>query len=196
VKNMQKRSRDTQQKILAAARVLFKDSGYANTSAEQIAAAAGVAKGTLFAHFGDMANLLAAIGLDALETLLEDTRLLVSEPTTGNLADRTATLYAPWLKFFMENPDFARLFINQSALTGGQWTDKFVQSCSALEGHVKQMLSQEAPRLEQDEIAVISSGIQAFFLQVLFYRLPNWIGDDKTAYATFRAYIERWLQRV
>ena len=55
------------QKILCSARRLIEERGLENVSMDDIAADAGVGKGTLFRRFGDRASLAHAL-LDATET--------------------------------------------------------------------------------------------------------------------------------
>ena len=71
MKLRQSRSRQTREQILGAARELFARQGYEPTSIDQIASAAKVAKSSVFAHFGDKTNLLAALGLAEIEKLAE-----------------------------------------------------------------------------------------------------------------------------
>ena len=61
-------------RILSAARDLFSRQGYEPTSIDQVASTAKVAKSSVFAHFGDKANLLAALGLAEIEKLAEAAR--------------------------------------------------------------------------------------------------------------------------
>jgi AcrR family transcriptional regulator len=53
---------DTRQRIIAAARALFMDKGYAATSTADLAVAADVAEGSIFYHFGSKRALLEALG--------------------------------------------------------------------------------------------------------------------------------------
>ena len=71
MKLRQSRSRQTRDQILGAARELFGRQGYEPTSIDEVASAAKVAKSSVFAHFGDKANLLAALGLAEIEMLAE-----------------------------------------------------------------------------------------------------------------------------
>lgn len=57
------RPAETRDRVLAAARKLFAQHGYLNTSTQEIAAEAGVAEGSIFYHFGSKKNLLAALGV-------------------------------------------------------------------------------------------------------------------------------------
>ena len=51
----------TRASLLAAARRMFADSGYANTSMDELTAQAGLTRGALYHHFGDKQGLLAAV---------------------------------------------------------------------------------------------------------------------------------------
>jgi AcrR family transcriptional regulator len=53
-----------QAQLLAAARALFCERGYAATSSAQVAARAGVSEGLLFHHFGSKRGLLGAVAAD------------------------------------------------------------------------------------------------------------------------------------
>ena len=69
------------QKILCSARRLFEERGFASVSMDEIAADAGVGKGTLFRRFGDRASLAHAL-LDATETAFQE-QLIRGEPPLG-----------------------------------------------------------------------------------------------------------------
>jgi TetR/AcrR family transcriptional repressor of mexJK operon len=55
------RRADTPDRIIAAATELFLRDGYSNTNVEQVAAAAGVTKPTVYSHFGSKEGLLLSI---------------------------------------------------------------------------------------------------------------------------------------
>ncbi|HET8819209.1 MAG TPA: TetR/AcrR family transcriptional regulator [Xanthomonadaceae bacterium] len=76
--------------ILAAARQMFASQGYEGTSMDQIAAAAGVSKLTVYSHFGDKEALFAAVVRAHCETQLPP---VLFEPTPGTpLRDRLLTI--------------------------------------------------------------------------------------------------------
>ena len=84
------RTRATRAALVAAARELFAEHGYAAVSAEQIVAAAGVTRGALQHHFGDKKALFAVV-LDQMEVELSE-RIFVAtddpwELLTGGLGD-------------------------------------------------------------------------------------------------------------
>jgi AcrR family transcriptional regulator len=69
------------QKILCSARRLIAERGLENVSMDDIAADAGVGKGTLFRRFGDRASLAHAL-LDATESDFQE-QLIRGEPPLG-----------------------------------------------------------------------------------------------------------------
>lgn len=97
----------TRAAVLAAARTCFAASGAA-TSAEQIAAVARVAKGSVFHHFGDKRQLYEAV-FDAEERALVE-RVLAAVPAT----DDPRRLLAAGAGAFLEacrDPDVRALVI-------------------------------------------------------------------------------------
>ena len=203
MKHVQKRSLATRERILSAAKHLFAQTGYEQTSVEQIAKDADVAKGTVFAHFRDKTNLLAAAGSEEMTRLLEVTaRSADAEIRTcsdNEMLERVLDLYDPWLAFFTDNPEFARLFLNQSALSRGEWSDMFIEACSAMENHVGQFIARTyAARGQTGGLspAFIANGMQAFFFHVVIHRLPGWIPDHGSARVMLRDYLAVWFRGV
>ncbi len=74
----QAQAEETRRQILTAAQQLFGQQGYAGTTVEQIAAAAGVAVPTIYAIFGNKQRLLAAL-----------VRMLVSGSADGRVMSQT-----------------------------------------------------------------------------------------------------------
>jgi AcrR family transcriptional regulator len=60
-RSQQERTRATRTALIAAARTLFAQRGYAAVPAEEIVAAAGVTRGALQHHFGDKKELFRAV---------------------------------------------------------------------------------------------------------------------------------------
>jgi AcrR family transcriptional regulator len=97
---------ENRRRVLAAACRLFGEHGAANVSMDQVAAAAGVGKGTLFRRFGDRAGLARAI-LSEHEAGLQDT-LIRGEPPAGPGAPARERLVAfgrAYLEFLEANAD-------------------------------------------------------------------------------------------
>jgi AcrR family transcriptional regulator len=79
-------------RILAAAETLFGERGVAGVSMDDVAAAAGVGKGTLYRRFGDRSGLGVAV-LDSRERHLQDA-ILRGPPPLGPGAVPAARLHA------------------------------------------------------------------------------------------------------
>lgn len=73
---------ETRATLLATARKVFCDYGYAKTSMDDLTAQAGLTRGALYHHFGDKKGLLAAV-VEQLDDEM-DQRL---QAITGNAAD-------------------------------------------------------------------------------------------------------------
>src|ERR1700685_327881 len=69
---------ETRKRLLAAAADVFAERGYDGTRVADIAAAAGVSNGALYAHFGSKAELLVAALREHAPRLLAD--MLAADP--------------------------------------------------------------------------------------------------------------------
>jgi AcrR family transcriptional regulator len=106
-------------KVLAAAAELFAERGVAGVSMDDVAAAAGVGKGTLYRRFGDKSGLAAAL-LDERETELQR-RLLSGPPPLGPGApavERLAAFTAAYLAYVDAHLDVVAL--SQTASPGAR----------------------------------------------------------------------------
>ncbi|MBF6348849.1 TetR/AcrR family transcriptional regulator [Nocardia flavorosea] len=84
---------DKQQAILAAAFTVFARTGYTQTRMDQIAAEAGVAKATVYSHFGDKEQVFRH-AVRALSDAARQANLAVVERLAEPGADLPATLHA------------------------------------------------------------------------------------------------------
>jgi TetR/AcrR family transcriptional regulator, mexJK operon transcriptional repressor len=77
------RSAQKRRAILQSAREVFLRSGYPGTSMDDIAAAAGVSKVTIYKHFSDKQGLFVAVFTDAIKQAEETSRSLVDQLATS-----------------------------------------------------------------------------------------------------------------
>lgn len=197
MKLTQARSRQTREQILDAARRLFSVHGPEATSIEQIASAANVAKASVFAHFGDKQNLMAAIGMKSVTDLLEQSREAIELGATLPLAEALVSIYRPWLAYFGANPDFATLYLSQSALADGPWTEAFTASCFELESLVTGVIAsrlQHQPDSHAGYATMLSKGAQALFHEAVVYRVAGWSPDDMASQAQLRDFLAVWVR--
>ncbi|MEP3244659.1 MAG: TetR/AcrR family transcriptional regulator [Sneathiella sp.] len=194
MKPVQKRSLQTQARILETSRKLFEAEGCENVTAEMIATEAGVAKGTVFAHFQDRSNLIAAVGMQEMQEAVCVMERRAADTNLAPLVDRVLALYEPLLTLFSRNSEFARLFINQSTFDEGPWSTQFRNSCESFEETLTDCLEREKSQKQCDvDARLLAEGAQAFFLQIVTYRIAGWIKDDEAAQQKFKSYLKVWL---
>jgi AcrR family transcriptional regulator len=106
--------------VLQAAARLFAEHGVAAVSMDQVAAAAGVGKGTIFRRFGDKAGLAVAL-LDARERELQEA-MLHGPPPLGPGAGPAARLTAftsAYLDYLLEHLELVRM--SETAAPGARY---------------------------------------------------------------------------
>src|SRR6516225_2003836 len=106
--------------VLQAAAGLFAEHGVAAVSMDQVAAAAGVGKGTIFRRFGDKAGLAVAL-LDARERELQEA-ILYGPPPLGPGAAPAARLTAftsAYLDYLLEHLELVRM--SETAAPGARY---------------------------------------------------------------------------
>jgi AcrR family transcriptional regulator len=107
-------------RVLAAAETLFADRGVDAVTMDDIAAAAGVGKGTLYRRFGDKAGLAMAL-LDERERELQQ-QILTGPPPLGpgaEPADRLAAFVEAYLEHLTRQLDL--VLLSETATTGARF---------------------------------------------------------------------------
>ena len=106
--------------VLAAAARLFAEQGIEAVSMDQVAAAAGVGKGTLFRRFGDKSGLAAAL-LDARERVLQEAILHGPPPLGPNApaGERLTAFIDEYLTYLLEN--LALIRMSETAAPGARY---------------------------------------------------------------------------
>lgn len=127
----QARSREKRNEILKAAARMFVEHGYAGTTTDDIAEAAGVSVGTFYNYFRNKRQVLIALVLERLEDIFSNIQLAQMDFTTGNhdetirraitavLASNQSSLRRVWLELMSQNPDLVpyQQFIRRHVLT-------------------------------------------------------------------------------
>ena len=96
------RTNATKQKLFEASMVLIGERGAAGVTVDEIAAAAGVSKGTVYYNFGSKSDLIAQLLRHGVEIL--ETRLAKAE---GGL-DAVRTWNACWARCWISSPNTLR----------------------------------------------------------------------------------------
>jgi TetR/AcrR family transcriptional regulator len=118
VKPRPARTSATKQKLFDAALRLVGERGAAGVTVDEIAAEAGVAKGTVYYNFGSKDGLVDALLRHGVELLAA--RLRGAEDV-DDTDDALETLVDGALGFFAEYPAFAQLLVSEMWRTPGQW---------------------------------------------------------------------------
>jgi AcrR family transcriptional regulator len=119
------RTNATKQKLFEASMVLIGERGAAGATVDEIAAAAGVSKGTVYYNFGSKSDLVAQLlrhGVDILEA-----RLLSVKDETADPLDAMDAMIGQAMDFMSEYPSFARLWVSENWRTPSEWQDTFAE---------------------------------------------------------------------
>lgn len=109
IKGTQKRAAETRSAILEAVARLWKNRAFDTIAIAEIAAAAGVAKGTVLAHFAEKGAILAGFLAEAIERQcddLESTQGFARDPET------LASSVEPLLSYMLTDRALLRLLID------------------------------------------------------------------------------------
>ena len=139
----QARTLQTRNRILQTAQEMSGKSSLEDITAEALAQAAGVAKGTIFAHFGDMDGLYSYVLLDRLTAL----RLATDTDdmfTAAQVEDPLSVLVSRMLKLvdaITHTPVMLRIFMDNIGATKGNCAPEFVEQLDSLDAHLVTFLS-------------------------------------------------------
>ncbi|MDP9889338.1 TetR/AcrR family transcriptional regulator [Pseudarthrobacter enclensis] len=120
------RTNATRQKLFDASMELIGERGAAGVTVDEIAAAAGVSKGTVYYNFGSKSELIAQLlrhGVDILKA-----RLLEAADSGGTGRDPLLAMEAmigQAMDFMAEYPSFARLWVSENWRIPSEWQGTF-----------------------------------------------------------------------
>ncbi|SER58305.1 DNA-binding transcriptional regulator, AcrR family [Propionibacterium cyclohexanicum] len=110
----------TREAILAAATHLFATRGVSTTSVDEIAAAAGIAKGSIYYNFGSKSGLVEALMAEQTVRVAEAIRVA----TEGLAADAlTRAVVRTLLHEVHDHPDAARVLVSEVFRTERSWRE-------------------------------------------------------------------------
>lgn len=189
----QKRRLETRAKLLDVAATIVREQGYSGLRVEEVVARAGVAKGTLFSHFGDKDGLLAVlIGADVMGLLDEmETRDAPAD------AEELAARLAPHMDYVAQDRVIFDLLLRYSGATTTPpdevVTASFLRQVALLSDWIRPL--QAAGKIRRDQPPeLLAEGIQAFANHVLglwFCREHDTVPPPAQALAP---YLQAWLQ--
>ncbi len=112
--------RDTRGAIIDATVALIADRGFSATAVDDIAAQAGVAKGSVYYNFGSKSALFEAVIVEGVQRLTTDLRAACAG-LTGR--DAIGSLVHELLAQIQGHPDFAKLIVAEIFRDGRDWQD-------------------------------------------------------------------------
>jgi len=113
--NRRQQRAQTRERLLRVAAELFVCRGVRATRTNDVAAAAGVSVGTIYAHFGDKDGLLGAVLMSGFEELQHDIDTLFESLLAGEPVDMRG-FAERFFAFAERDPDRARLLFGTEVL--------------------------------------------------------------------------------
>ncbi|OJJ11221.1 TetR family transcriptional regulator [Alphaproteobacteria bacterium AO1-B] len=200
----QARTALTRARILEAAAHLSKKKSLEEMTAEVIAREAGVAKGTIFAHFGDMDGLLSYLLLGELQKLREaadkNDKLSAQDLTdpVGGLVNRMMALIA----VITESQTMLRVFLENIGATKGHCAPEFIEQLDALDEKLLQFLGfwqlsdEITPKLRSDRSPQeMLDGLVAFVIHGAIIFRSHQLTDLKELQSRLERHVEAFLVR-
>jgi AcrR family transcriptional regulator len=169
----------TRQHILDAALRLVAERGVTATSVDEIAGAAGVAKGSVFYNFGSKDALVEALIAEGVTRLTASLRA-AADGLTGRAA--LEALVAELLVQVHDHPDFAKLAVAEAFRTGRQWEDSIRQLREDAIGTFAAVVAAEWPERDASLTAAALFGATLMAgLDWLVFQPDRSIGDVRAA---------------
>lgn len=118
---------------------LMGERGYHSVSVDEIAAEAGVAKGTIYYHYSGKAALMEALMTDRLTPIIDAFEVHVLLATTDPKKALRAIIQEE-LTFFVEQRSFARLIVTELWREDREWRERLVAMRNRLVGAIEDVL--------------------------------------------------------
>lgn len=178
------RTTATRQKLFDASMELIGERGAAGVTVDEIAAAAGVSKGTVYYNFGSKSELIAQLlrhGVDILKARLQDA------PGQEDAAQGAATvsgdpllameaMIGQALDFMSEYPSFARLWVSENWRTPSEWQGTF----AVLRGELLAVIGEAVERVAQ--AYPVDSTVSRGSLETAIFGACFVVGLDRQTY--------------
>jgi TetR/AcrR family transcriptional regulator len=172
------RSERTRAAILAAAETLFAERGLAETRLEDVAAAVGIRRASIFYYFADKPALYDAVLADVFDGL----RARI-EPVLlggGPLAERAVAAVSAWIDYIAERPSTARLLLREVASVRAGHEPPLLRHTRAFHELVDRVRASSggdamavAPPVDPVNLASLVAGSTVFFVAALPALLPG-----------------------
>ncbi|GAA1353232.1 TetR/AcrR family transcriptional regulator [Falsarthrobacter nasiphocae] len=152
------RTRTTKLKLFRAAMELMGESGVTETRVEDVAARAGVSKGSIYYNFGSKSQLveeLLRFGLEQLEERIAGIRRAADSDGLEYLA----SVLEQGFRFLDEYPSFARLWVATSWRGAGEWAETLASLRHRVVGLVEEGLELAVPSADAATVRLTAHAI-------------------------------------
>ncbi|AYM77123.1 transposon Tn10 TetC protein [Janthinobacterium sp. HH103] len=131
---------ETRASLLATARTVFSERGYADTSMDDLTAQAGLTRGALYHHFGDKKGLLLAV-VEQIDAEM-DGRLQSISDSAGDLWEGFRHRCRAYLEMALE-PEIQRIVLRDArAVLGGASPDSQRHCLESMQGLIRELIHQ------------------------------------------------------
>jgi len=159
----------TRASLIATARQVFAESGYADASMDELTARAGLTRGALYHHFGDKQGLLAAV-VAQIDAEIDDRLQAISDAAADNWQGFRSRCRA-YLEMALE-PEYQRLVLRDARAVLGGATLESQRLCVASMAQLLDVLIKEG-QVERAEPQAIAALVYGSLAEAAF-----WIADS------------------
>jgi TetR/AcrR family transcriptional regulator len=172
------RSERTRAAILAAAEALFAERGFAETRLEDVAAAVGIRRASIFYYFADKPALYDAVLADVFDGLLERIEPALAGRTP--LAERAVAAVSAWIDYIAARPSTARIVLREVADGRTGHEPPLVRHTRAFHDVIGRVLAADpgdptalAPPVDPVNLASLVAGSTVFFVAAMPALMPG-----------------------
>ncbi len=186
-KTIQKRTIKTRAKLLAAAEEVIRNGGYEALRVEEVVKAAGVAKGTFFAHFHDKDALMEILIADKLNACLDQAEAGAPPKTVAEIVASLDPVHS-----FMTSERYVfDLLIRYSGATAVAEIGP-VAYCFERYFRVVMLWLEDAEVRKDVPPELLAEGVQAFAIQAMSLRFCA-LHSATTFTDRLETYLNAWL---
>jgi AcrR family transcriptional regulator len=168
------RTNATKQRLFEASMELIGERGAAGVTVDEIAAAAGVSKGTVYYNFGSKSDLIAQLLRHGVDIML--VRLQAIEGQASDPLEAMKNMVGQAMEFMDEYPSFARLWVSENWRTPGEWSAVFAELRAELLAVIGSAVERVASGYTVDE-SIVRGSLEAAIFGAIFV-----VGLDRQTY--------------
>ncbi len=159
---------ETGELILKTAKHMFLEKSYYKTTLRDIAGKAGIAAGTIIAHFPNKPSLLAATLIDDVEAVLDNA--LDTLPTDGEVIDMIVHPIKALYIHFSRIPDLSKTWLKETVFMDGEWGERVDSQLERSRLMINDILSESQQQgyfNQKCDCDILSRGIMSHYSYVL-----------------------------